>query len=84
MFGRGRTATKTPDSLTLLLLLRAAVAPGVKLIGLDVFDGDGASWAILARAVNWVVSNKDKYSISAINMSLGGDSFTGACARRLA
>lgn len=56
----------------------AAVAPGVKLISLDVFDLQSkAYWATLARAVNWAVSNKDKYNITAISMSLGGGKYSG-------
>jgi hypothetical protein len=54
------------------------VAPGVKLIGLDIFELDSkASYDTIAKAVNWAASNKDKYNITAINMSLGGGSFAG-------
>jgi hypothetical protein len=54
------------------------VAPGVKLIGLDIFGLDSrASYTNIANAVNWAVSNKDKYNITAINMSLGGEAFEG-------
>ncbi len=49
----------------------AAVAPGAKLIGLDVFTGDSALSSDLIRAVNWVISNKAKYNIVAMNLSLG-------------
>ncbi len=49
----------------------AAVAPKAKLIGLDVFTGDSAMSADLVKAVNWVIANKTKYNIVAINLSLG-------------
>jgi hypothetical protein len=53
------------------------VAPGVKLIGLDVFDKSGSSYARIAKAVDWAAANKAKYNITAINLSLGGEGFTG-------
>lgn len=49
----------------------AAVAPGTKLIGLDVFTGDSAMSSDLIKAVNWVIANKAKYNIVAMNLSLG-------------
>lgn len=49
----------------------AAVAPATKLIGLDVFTGAGAQTSDLVRAVNWVIANKAKYNIVAMNLSLG-------------
>lgn len=58
--------------------LCAAVAPGVKLIGLDVFDEKGsAKWSTLVAAIDWAVANRDKYNITAINLSLGGGSEQG-------
>lgn len=50
----------------------AAVAPGAKLIGLDVFTGNSAASSDLIKAVNWVITNKVKYNIVAMNLSLGG------------
>ncbi|MEY4427520.1 MAG: hypothetical protein RLZZ182_209 [Pseudomonadota bacterium] len=49
----------------------AAVAPATRLIGLDVFTASGAMTNDLVRAVNWVIANKAKYNIVAMNMSLG-------------
>jgi hypothetical protein len=49
------------------------VAPGAKLVGLDVFDADGTgSWSTLIAAFDWAVQNKAKYNITAANLSLGG------------
>ncbi len=53
----------------------AAVAPGAKLIGLDVFDGDGAYGSDIIGAINWVIANKSKYNIASMNMSFGGYGF---------
>ncbi len=67
----------------------ARVAPGASIIGIDVFhverDAQGqlvrlASVADIARAVNWVVEQRRRgLNIRALNLSLGGGSYTGAC-----
>lgn len=58
-----------------LLAVSAAVAPGVKLIGLDVFDASGNSfYKTIASAVDWAIAYKDKYNVTVINLSLGGES----------
>lgn len=55
-----------------------AVAPGVKLISLDVFgSGGGAEWADVIAAVNWAIANQRKYNITSINMSLGAGASPG-------
>ncbi len=54
----------------------AAVAPGAKLIGLDVFDGDGAYGSDIISAINWVIANKAKYNIASMNMSFGSYGFS--------
>jgi subtilisin family serine protease len=56
-----------------------SVAPSAKIIALDVFDGDYAYTSVILSAINWVVQNKAKYNIVAINMSLGGGLFTSQC-----
>lgn len=47
------------------------VAPGAKIILLDVFDGTWATDSNIINAINWAIANKDTYSICAINLSLG-------------
>ena len=52
------------------------IAPGSKLIGLKVLDENGNSDAVsgvldLTYAIDWCVTNKAKYNISVISMSLG-------------
>ncbi len=49
------------------------VAPNTKIIGLDVFEGDGAWYSDIISAMNWVLSNATAYNIVAVNMSLGND-----------
>ncbi len=56
------------------------VAPGARVIGLDVFTGSGASSADIISAINWVIANRATYNIVAMNLSLGGGSSTTPCA----
>lgn len=54
----------------------AGVAPGTKLIVLDVFDrGKQSSDTAILAALDWVAKNKKLYNIVAVNMSLGSQSF---------
>jgi type VI secretion system secreted protein VgrG len=47
------------------------VAPGVKLVALRVTDGTNtSSLDSIANALQWVIDNREKYNITAINMSL--------------
>jgi subtilisin family serine protease len=57
------------------------VAPGTRILGLDVFESNGLAYsnAILA-AINWCIAHKATYNIAAINMSLGGGRHTAAIA----
>lgn len=49
------------------------VAPGAALIGLKVLDSQGGGVSSrTAQAVEWCITNKAKYGIEVINMSLGG------------
>ena len=57
----------------------AGVAPGAKIIALDVFNGEGASSTDIISAINWSISNKQVYNIAAMNLSLGGGSSTTPC-----
>jgi subtilisin family serine protease len=56
------------------------VAPKARVVGLDVFTGVGAAASDIVAAINWVIANKATYNIVAMNLSLGGGSFTGPCA----
>jgi hypothetical protein len=55
------------------------VAPGAKLIGLDVFNGGGAWSTDIISAINWSIANRATYHIAAMNLSLGGGSSTTPC-----
>lgn len=57
----------------------AGVAPGAKLLALDVFNGDGASSTDIISAINWSIANRQAYNIAAMNLSLGGGSASAPC-----
>ena len=56
-----------------------AVAPGARVLGLDVFDGATASSSTILSAYNWVLQNRVAYNVAAINLSLGGNRATAPC-----
>ncbi len=56
------------------------VAPGTKVLALDVFNGASASSTHIISAINWVIANKATYNIASMNLSLGGGSSTTTCA----
>jgi subtilisin family serine protease len=74
---------KTPDDSrahgTNVSATVLAVAPGARVIALDVFDGATALTSTILTAINWAVENQAKYNIVAINMSFGGGAYTSAC-----
>ena len=60
------------------------VAPGTDLIGLDVFRSNGYAYTSeVVAAIDWVIENQAEYNIVALNMSLGGGSYTAECERHL-
>ena len=53
------------------------VAPGTKILALDVFGNSGtASGTDIISAINWVIANKATYNIVAMNLSLGSGKYT--------
>lgn len=56
-----------------------AVAPGARILALDVFSGSTAWSSHIIAALDWVVANRTTYAIGAVNLSLGGGSFTAPC-----
>ena len=62
---------KTDKHATNIAATIAKLAPGAKVLLLDVFSGDLASDADILEAMNWAITNQAKYNICAINMSLG-------------
>ncbi len=57
----------------------ADLAPGTKILALDVFDGDYAYTSTIVDAINWVIANKDTYAIASMNLSLGGGRYYRTC-----
>jgi hypothetical protein len=56
-----------------------AVAPGLQLAAMVVFDNKGAgSFSNILQALNWAVGNKDKYNITTINMSIAAENWQPA------
>lgn len=48
------------------------VAPGVKLVNVKVLGKDGTGWTSdVIAGIEWVITNRDKYNIRIINLSLG-------------
>jgi chitodextrinase len=59
----------------------AGVAPGAKIVALDVFGAGGtASSADILSAISWVIANQATYNIVAMNLSLGSGSYTSPVA----
>src|SRR5262249_20240562 len=56
------------------------VAPGTRILSLDVFNGSSAWDSDIIAALNWVVNNRSTYNIASANMSLGDGTFnTSVC-----
>lgn len=55
----------------------SGVAPDADLIALKVLDANGeGTYANVLNALNWVIANRTKYNIVAINLSLGSGNYT--------
>ena len=51
---------------------KGGIAPGVKLVNVRVLGKDGTGWTSdVIAGIEWVIENRDKYKIRAINLSLG-------------
>ncbi|MBL8918353.1 MAG: S8 family serine peptidase [Myxococcaceae bacterium] len=55
------------------------VAPGARVLGLDVFSGGLAYSNHILAAIDWCIQNRTTYNIVALNMSLGGGSASAPC-----
>ena len=57
-----------------------AIAATSKVVVLDVFRSDGtAGSSDIMTAIDWVIANRAKYNIRAMNLSLGSGSHTSSC-----
>src|SRR5439155_5173887 len=55
----------------------SGIAPNVNLIALKVLGADGSgTFGNVQKALDWVVANRAKYNIVAINLSLGTGNYT--------
>jgi serine protease AprX len=53
-------------------LYRGGIAPDVKLVNVRVLGANGTGWTSdVIDGIEWVIENRDKYKIRAINLSLG-------------
>jgi Subtilase family len=57
----------------------AGVAPGARILALDVFTGPSAYSNVILRAVDWVITNRARYGVVALNLSLGSGLYEGEC-----
>jgi hypothetical protein len=55
------------------------VAPGAKIVSVDVFSGDIANGSDMIAGLNWCLANGQASGIVAVNMSIVGSSFTEPC-----
>jgi serine protease AprX len=50
----------------------SGVAPGSALVGVKVVDADAnSSLSLIAQGIEWVIGNRERYGIEAINLSIG-------------
>jgi serine protease AprX len=64
--GNGDAARRVTDRYT------GGIAPGVKLVNVRVLGKNGTGWTSdVIAGIEWVVANRDRYKIRAINLSLG-------------
>ena len=59
--------------------ITVGVAPGAKILALDVFTGESAYNTDIISAINWSIANQATYHIAAMNLSLGGGLSTTPC-----
>ncbi|HTU60041.1 MAG TPA: S8 family serine peptidase, partial [Polyangiales bacterium] len=78
-FGTSDNVRDTSFHGTNVSAIVLGVAPATKILALDVFEGQYASASTIIRAIDWVISNRARYNIVAMNMSLGGGSYSAQC-----
>lgn len=59
------------------------VAPGTKVLALDVFAGSTAPSSAILSAIDWSIKNRTTYNIVAMNLSLGAGSYNAVCSNDL-
>lgn len=56
--------------------IASAVAPGAKILGLDVFNGATATDADIIAGLDFAIANQATYNIRAVNLSLGKSTYS--------
>jgi serine protease AprX len=68
----GIVAGNSSASKNVTPLYRGGIAPDVKLVNVRVLGANGTGWTSdVIAGIEWVIENRDKYKIRAINLSLG-------------
>ena len=68
----GIIAGNTTASKYVTTRYRGGIAPDVKLVNVRVLGANGTGWTSdVIAGIEWVIQNRDKYKIRAINLSLG-------------
>ena len=68
----GIIAGNNVASKNVTALYRGGIAPDVKLVNVRVLGADGTGWTSdVIAGIEWVIENRAKYNIRAINLSLG-------------
>jgi|GEM_PF-2924362 len=78
-FGTGGNAVSREHATNVAGIVRE-VAPGSKVLSLDVFNGDRTPDSVWMQAVDWCIANKATYNISALNISFGSGDYQEPCA----
>ena len=57
------------------------VAPGASILGVKVFNtaGGGGTTSTIICGLDWVISNRDRFGIDVVNMSIQGGATAGDC-----
>jgi hypothetical protein len=79
-FGPNDNVRDTNGHGTNVSAIVLGVAPSTKVLALDVFESTTASSSTILQAIDWVITNRAKYNIVAMNMSLGSGLYTSTCA----
>jgi serine protease AprX len=68
----GIIAGNASAASTVTSYYKGGIAPGVKLVNVRVLGKNGTGWTSdVIAGIEWVIKNRDKYKIRAINLSLG-------------
>ena len=56
------------------------IAPDTGIVAVRVLDGSGAGWTSdVVAGIDWIVANQASLDVKIINLSLGGEHYSGVC-----